>query len=231
MARGLQLGLKLFQTLIYILAFCSATVIFGLYVYFVALENHHDDPVRSKHKAIVGISGAAMLYSLCGVLFTCCLGGMSFFAFLAVLLDLAFVGGFIANLVMTSLHLTIDSCNADQLRTPLGDGARLDQQMGTSHGAYAPTFSRACKLNKASFAVSIIGAGLFFVAALVQLALMRRHKHEKRMGPTVDNHYTSGYGTRPSRFGNLWPRRNRARVVPTTTTVPTAQHSVYGTAV
>ena len=35
-------------------------------------------------KAVEGISGAAVLYTICAVVFTCCLGGISFFAFVAI---------------------------------------------------------------------------------------------------------------------------------------------------
>jgi hypothetical protein len=64
---------------------------------------------------------------------------------------------------------------------------------------------------------------LFFISALVQLALGRHHKREKRFGPSPANGYTSGTGRR-----KIWQKRSTgprdpemAGTVPGTTTQAT----------
>lgn len=44
---------------------------------------------------------------------------------------------------------------------------------------------------------------LFLITALMQIALVRNHKKEKRYGPSPANNYTSGYG------GRKWGRKNK----------------------
>jgi hypothetical protein len=48
---------------------------------------------------------------------------------------------------------------------------------------YQVSLRTACRLNKACFAVSVIGAFLFLITAAMQVALVRHHKKEKRYGP------------------------------------------------
>jgi hypothetical protein len=160
-------------------------------------------------KAVEGLSGAAVLYLICAVLLTCCLGGISFFAFLAIVLDVLFAGAMIAIAVMT--RQGANSCKGF-VRTPLGNG-----QSGSGTGGfgnfgeggntqdnnvtYSVNLRTACKLNTAAFAVSIIAAFLFLITAAMQVALVRNHKKEKRYGPSPSNNYTSGSGKRRGFFG------------------------------
>lgn len=71
------------------------------------------------------------------------------------------------------------------VRTPLGTApaqrasGSFDDQI-----TYRVSQRTACLLNKACFAVSIIGAFLFLVTAAMQVALVRHHKKEKRYGPS-----------------------------------------------
>lgn len=77
-------ALRLIQTLLYALAFLCGAVILGIYSYFLATLADRDSPIQTWVKAVEGISGAAVLYTIFAVVLTCCLGGISFFALLAI---------------------------------------------------------------------------------------------------------------------------------------------------
>lgn len=116
--------LRLFQTFLYLLAFLCAALILAIYSYFLATLADRNGNIMTWVKAVEGISGAAVLYTIFAVLLTCCLGGISILAFTAIvrgylgrgalrvsvctsltiyqLLDIAFVGGFIALAVLVS---------------------------------------------------------------------------------------------------------------------------------
>lgn len=203
-------ALKLFQTILYAIEFCCAGIILGVYSYFLATLADRDLTIYTWAKAVEGMSGAAVLYTIFAVLLTCFLGGKSFFAFLAIALDLLFCGAFIAIAVLTrdGAH----SCSGF-VRTPLGNGQSnakqgFDDNSGNQQYTYAVSLGTACRLNTACFAVAILGALLFLVSALVQLALARHHKKEKRYGPSPANNYTSGFG-KGGFFGRRKARKNR----------------------
>ncbi|KAF2446846.1 hypothetical protein P171DRAFT_429801 [Karstenula rhodostoma CBS 690.94] len=200
-------ALKLLQTILYAIEFCCAAIILGIYSYFLATLADRDLTIYTWAKAVEGMSGAAVLYTIFAVLLTCFLGGKSFFALLAILLDLLFCGAFVAIAVLTrdGAH----SCTGS-VKTPLGNGRSdakqgFDNSNGQQQYTYAVSLGTACRLNTACFAVAIGGAALFFISALVQLALARHHKKEKRFGPSPTNNYTSGRG----RGGFFGRRKNR----------------------
>lgn len=199
MAKIGGLALKLLQTLLYLLLFICAAVILGIYSYFLSVLADRDLPIASWKQAVEGISGAAVLYLIFAILLTCFLGGKSFFAFLAIVLDILFAGAFIAIAVLT--RDGVDSCTGF-VETPLGDGPADSGEEGygangfgfgeDNNATYAPNLRTACRLNKAVFAAAIAGAVLFLISALVQALLGRHHRREKRYGPSPTNGYTSG---------------------------------------
>ncbi len=156
--------LKTLLTLLYALLFACAAIILGIYSYFLAVLADRDLPISRPKQAIEAISGAAVLYLLLAIIFTCCLGAFALFALLAVGLNLAFMGAFIALAVL--LRRGSRSCRGF-VRTPLGDGPENSGDPGYGDGGfgfggranatYAPRLGRACRLNKACFAVAIIG--------------------------------------------------------------------------
>jgi hypothetical protein len=169
-----------------------------------------DQGIPTWEKAVEGISGVAVLYTIAAVVLTCCLGGITFFAFTAILLDILFVGGFIAIAILT--RHGAGSCTGI-VNTPLGRGdTRLNNSdgfgnngIGTGQGenlTYSVSPRTACRLNTAAFAVSIIAIVLFIITALMQIVLVRKHKKEKRFGPSPANNYTSGPAKR-----NFWNRK------------------------
>lgn len=152
--------LKAVQTILYALEFCCAAIILGIYSYFLATLADRDLTIYTWAKAVEGMSGAAVLYTIFAVLLTCCLGGKSFFALIAILLDLAFCGAFIAMAVLTR-----DGANrcSGYVKTPLGNGQSNDKQgfdsaSGEQQYTYAVSLGTACRLNTACFAVAIVGA-------------------------------------------------------------------------
>ncbi|KAB8078713.1 hypothetical protein BDV29DRAFT_166054 [Aspergillus leporis] len=185
--------LRFFNLAIRVLQFLDAAVILGIFSFFLAVLSRHDQTIPQWMKATEGLSGAATLYGLLGLLFTCCLGGVVFFATLAVVLDVCFIGAMVAIAIMTRNGTQKCSGRVD---TPLGTGD------SNAEGASKVKFGFACNLEKVSFAVSIIGIFFFLVSILFQVLYARHHKREKRFGPSPANDYT--YGTRPRAF---WRRK------------------------
>lgn len=183
--------------------FCASAVALAIYSYFLAVLADHDAFIAKWIKAVEGLAGAAVLYTIFGLVFTLCLGGVSFFAFLAIVLDLLFCGAFIAIAIMT--RHGAGSCNGF-VNTPLGSGYSNPNAAGFDNGnvTYVASLRTACHLNTAVFAVSIINIFFFLITAIYQVALVRHHKKEKRYGPSPANNYTSGRGR-----GAFWKRKQK----------------------
>ncbi|EAU34138.1 conserved hypothetical protein [Aspergillus terreus NIH2624] len=186
--------LRFFNLGIRVLQFLDAAVILGIFSYFLAVLSQNDQSIPQWMKATEGLAGAACLYALLGSLFTCCVGGVAFFAAIAIILDVCFVGAMIAITVMTRDGASTCSGHVD---TPLGSGD------STKDSASKVSFGFACRLEKVTFAVAIIGICFFLFSILFQVLYARHHKREKRFGPSPANGYT--YGTRRRAF---W-RRNK----------------------
>lgn len=140
--------LRFFNLAIRILQFLDSAVILGIFSYFLAALTHDDANIPQWMRAVEGLSGAATLYGILGTIFTCCLGGVAFFAFIAIVLDVCFVAAMIAIAVLT--RNGTQTCQG-KVNTPLGTGASDDEaRFGASYGI-------ACELEKVAFAVSIIG--------------------------------------------------------------------------
>lgn len=154
-------ALKLIQTFLYAVEFFCAGIILGIYSYFLSVLADRDLPIYTWPKAVEGISGAAVLYTIFAVLLTCFLGGKAFFAFLGIVLDVLFTGAFVALAVLTRDGAHSCTGNVD---TPLGSGASDSKQgFGSSNGqgnqaTYSASLGTICRLNSACFAVSILGA-------------------------------------------------------------------------
>lgn len=115
-----------------------------------------NDKISNQNRAVEGLSGVAVIYTIFAVLLTCCLGGVSFFAFLGLVLDILFVGAFIAIAYFT--REGAHSCKG-YVSTPLGSG-QANSGSGSFNGdiTYKVDYKNACRLNTACFAVAIIGA-------------------------------------------------------------------------
>jgi hypothetical protein len=91
--------LKALQTSLYGLAFgCSAVILCmtivmskesanrntALYSYLLAIQTQQGVAIPNKQRAVEGIGGSAVLYTILATLFTCFIGGIPFFAFLGI---------------------------------------------------------------------------------------------------------------------------------------------------
>merc|ERR1712093_133805 len=70
--------------------FGCAAVIIGIFSYYLATLTDHSLPISVHIKAVEGISGAAVLYTLAALVLVCRLGGIAFFSALGMVLDFAF---------------------------------------------------------------------------------------------------------------------------------------------
>ncbi|KAL8889974.1 MAG: hypothetical protein Q9215_002843 [Flavoplaca cf. flavocitrina] len=180
------LALKGVTTFLRVVELLGSILILGITSYWLAVLSRRDDPIPTWEKAVEGIAGAAVLYTAFAVLLTFFLGGKTFFAFLAVVLDVCFIAGFIAIAVLA--RGGTNSCSGDNPPSPIGQGERT-----------------SCRLQTAVFAVAIAMALCFLVSLALQILLSRHHKKEKRFGPGPSNDYTSGSGKKRP----FW-KRNKA---------------------
>ena len=130
------------STFLYALEFLISALILGIFSWYLAYLARHDTHIPRWEKAVEGISGAAVIYTGFAVLLTCFLGGVTFIAFIAVVIDVCFCGAMIAIAVMTR-----DGSNKC--------GPENNSPIGLGH-------STSCKLQQAAFAVAIIGAYVLF---------------------------------------------------------------------
>lgn len=212
-----------------VLEFGASAVALGIFSYFLAVLSDNNLEIAKWKQAVEGISGAAVLYTIFGVILTLCLGGNKFFGFLAVVLDILFALAFIAVAYLT--RHGAGSCSG-YVRTPLGDGPSDTGAQG--YGAdgfgfgngenvtYFPNLRTACRFNTAVFAVAIINIFLFLLTAAYQVAMIKHHQKEKAYGPSPKNNYTSGSGR-----GKFWQRKKNVntRDAEAATALPAPVHN------
>ena len=214
MAKGVVGGaaLRITQTALRILELLCGIVVLAIYSYFLAVLSDHHLPIGNWVRAVEGMSGASVLYLLFAVVLTLCLGGIRFFALIAVILDVCFIGCYVA--IAWFNRGGAGKCSGT-VYTVLGSGPANSKdpgygQNGFGFGSgenvtYAPNLRQACKLETAVFAVAVINIFLFLITAVLQVLLARHHQKEKRYGPGPSNDYTSGVGRRP-----FWKRNKKA---------------------
>lgn len=152
--------LRVFNLLLRAMQLCTSVIIVGIFGWFIGTLVHHNSHIPTWVKAVEGLAALAAIYTLFGVLLTLFLGGMTFFAMLAVALDVCFIGSFIAIAVMTRGGHR--SCNRGFVSTPIGSGPANNNGQGFgSDGIFRdgdrPNLSLACRLQKGVFALAIIG--------------------------------------------------------------------------
>ncbi|KAI0119910.1 hypothetical protein GGR51DRAFT_1386 [Nemania sp. FL0031] len=193
------LALKALQWFIRGVQFLSCAVVLALFSYFLAVASRHNINIPTWSKAVEGISGVGVLYTLLGLLLLCCLAGHPFTSAIAILLDVAFVGAFIY--VAQANRGGASSCR-NTVNTVFGTHSAAD-----SLGSGLPSFGQICRMQKAVLAVSIIAIAFFLISAFVEIILVRHRRKEHRFGPSPANNYTSGYGRRGF-FGRFSRRKH-----------------------
>jgi hypothetical protein len=136
--------------------FCCAAIILGIFSYFLAVLSNHNLHIATWIRAVEGLSGAAVLYTLLALLLVFCLGGMVFFSALGMFFDLAFLGVFIY--LAYALRNGRHSCNGF-VNTPLGSGNTNGPNTvpsGSGGFVHIPSLKNACRMQKACFAVALV---------------------------------------------------------------------------
>lgn len=207
---GLKSGiaLKSVQWVFRAVQFCASAIVLGIYSYYLATLSNHSLPISGYLRSVEGISGASALYTAVSLLLLCCLGGFRWFAFLAIVLDIAFVGAF-AYIAWETRH-GVTSCTG-QVVTPFGNGDANTKPTGGKDGVTAlPELGSVCRLEKAAFAVSIVAIGFFLLSAYAETLLWKHYKRERRFGPSPANNYTTGSARAKWRFWKLGSNKSEA---------------------
>jgi hypothetical protein len=156
MAFGGGLALRGVSWFLRVIEFCCAAIILGIFSYFLATLHNHGLQIDTYIRAVEGISGAAVLYTVFALLLVCFLGGIAFLSAIAMLLDLAFCGAFIY--ISWATRGGASSCNGN-VNTPFGSGNTNTNNRvagGNSGFTALPSLREACKLETATFSVAIV---------------------------------------------------------------------------
>lgn len=155
MGAGSGFALKLVQWFNRGIQFACCGLILALTSYFLAAMSNHAITIPTNIRAVEGISGAGVLYTGIGILLVCCLAGFAFTSFLAIVLDIAFVGAFIY--VATVFKNGASSCTGDNVKTIFGSGNADARASSTKDGGVPlPTYGTACRMESAELAVAIV---------------------------------------------------------------------------
>ncbi|KAF3811354.1 hypothetical protein GCG54_00001675 [Colletotrichum gloeosporioides] len=211
-------ALKFLQWFVRGVQFGSAALILAIYSYFLATLHNHSLPISNKIRAVEGISGSATLYTLIGLLLLCCLAGHAFTSFVAIVLDVAFIAAFIY--VAVANKDGANSCSGT-VNTPFGNGPADGEPTNTGSDGWThlPSLRTACKLQSACLAVAIVAIIFFIISILVEVALVRHNRKERRFGPSPKNNYTSGSGAGGG-FLSSFRRRGRQNTVANENALP-----------
>lgn len=147
-------ALKFLQWFIRGIQFCCCAVVLAIFSYFLATLHNHNLTIPIWARAVEGISGAGVLYTIIGLLLLCCLAGVVFTSAIAILLDLAFVGAFIY--VAWANRGGAGSCRGT-VDTIFGTGDAGSRVTSNTDGfTNLPTYRQACQMETACLAVSIV---------------------------------------------------------------------------
>ena len=185
------------------LQFLASIAVLGIFAYFLVFLRNHALSTYTWVRAVEGISGASALYTVIAFFLVCCIGGVTFFALLGVLLDIAFIGGWIAVAVLTRHGGTANCGRIRRVGVSNGDVNINYSITGFSYGgASNPNdLHRICVLEKSSFGIAIAAAILFILSALFQHLLGKHHQREKRKTPNTP--------VMASQKRKFWQRKNK----------------------
>lgn len=146
--------LKLLQWFNRGIQFLCCALILALTSYFLAAMSNHNINIPINIRAVEGISGIGVIYSAFGVLLVCCIAGFTLTSFLAIVLDVAFVGAFI---YVATVYRRGTSCSGSTVDTVFGSGAP-DARVSSNRngGVPLPTYRTACRMETANLAVAIV---------------------------------------------------------------------------
>jgi hypothetical protein len=202
--------LRITQTALRVIQLLCGVVALAIFSYFLAVLSDHKLPIGTWVRAVGGMSGASVLYLLFAALLTLSLGGITFFAFIAVVLNVCFIG---CHAAITCFNRGGAGSCTGNVNAVLGSGPSNPKDPGHYQNrfgfdsnqsvTYEPNLCQACRLETAVFAIAIINIFLFTITAVLQVLLVRHHKKEKHYGSWPANNYTSGTP--------FWRRNKRVR--------------------
>jgi len=166
-------------TALRLVQFLVSIAILAIFSYILALQSRNGIEIPTWVRAVEGLSGAAALYTLFGVLLTCFLGGIAAFGYVAMFLDVCFVGAMIAIAIETRQGNR--DCNALANEEPLGFGPNGLGDPDTQNAT--PNTYNACTILKATWILAIIGAILFLLTIPYQFLIVQHHRKEKQTNP------------------------------------------------
>jgi hypothetical protein len=149
------LALKAIQWFIRGIQFCCAGLVLAIYSYYLATLHNHGLEIATWIRAVEGISGIATLYTISALVFLCCIAGYPLTSFLAIVLDVAFIGGFVY--IAQANGGGAGNCKG-YVNTPFGSGDSETTVVDNGHGGFTslPSLHQACQLETACLAVSIV---------------------------------------------------------------------------
>ncbi|KAI1352551.1 hypothetical protein F5Y01DRAFT_279691 [Xylaria sp. FL0043] len=210
------LALKGLQWFVRAIQFLSSAVALALFSYFLAIASGHHINIPTWAKAVEGIAGIGVLYTLLGLLLLCCVVGHPFASAIAIILDIAFIGAYIY--VAQANRGGASSCRGT-VNTVFGTHSASDRV-----GSGLPSYHQICQMHSAVLAVSIISIAFFIISALLEVVLVRHRRKESRFGPSPDNNYTSGYGKRGGFFSRFRRRKSGSEEAINPNTLPEHTH-------
>lgn len=155
MGAGSGVALRGVAFFVRLIQFCCAAIVLAIFSYFLATLNNHNLPIATWLRAVEGISGAAVVYTIVTLLLVCCAAGRSFPSVIMTIFDLAFLAAFIY--VAYENRGGASTCNGN-VDTPYGSG-NADTNVGDNgNGGFTslPNLRAACKMESACLAVSIV---------------------------------------------------------------------------
>jgi hypothetical protein len=146
-------ALKFVQWFIRGIQFCCSALVLALFSYFLATLHNHDMDIPTWVRAVEGISGVGVLYTLVGLLLLCCLAGHPATSFIAIVIDVAFIGAYIY--VAIANRGGASSCSGT-VDTPFGTGDANSSPAAQDGLTNLPSFRQACQMESACLAVAIV---------------------------------------------------------------------------
>lgn len=150
-------ALRLAQWFTRAIEFCCAALILAIFSYFLATLTSHSLTIAQWIRAVEGIAGAAVIYTILTLLLLFCAAGHPVLSSIFIFLDICFAGAFIY-LAATNRD-GASSCDGD-VNTPLGRGDSAANTVENGQGGVitiGPSLQQACKMQSACLAVSIVG--------------------------------------------------------------------------
>ncbi|KAK5136368.1 hypothetical protein LTR08_003494 [Meristemomyces frigidus] len=182
--RSSKLNLWL-QRVLRVLEFLSPVISLGFFASRLYKIHQLQHRLSTSNGAVAGILAAAIVYSLAALLVSLCIkAGPKWLRWLLMVLDLCFVGAFIAVAYLTRPHGgSSGPCRSNQYQ----------KEVGTV--TVSPK-GQNCNLPWASFISAIISAILHFLTALFHEIKDHRNKKnaEKGYGNAPGNEYGNGAG-------------------------------------